>query len=47
MKKTYIEPETEALEIECIGMLCTSTGTFVGGDADEPAHAREYEEWID
>jgi len=47
MKKEYIAPETEAIEIETAGMLCSSPleGGF-GDDATTPAKAREfYDDW--
>lgn len=38
MKKLYIIPATEIIEIELTEMLCVSTS--FGEDADKPANAR-------
>ena len=46
MKKRYVEPEMEAIEMESTGMLCSSD--VEGGmndDADGGALARE-DEWM-
>ncbi|MBR4920480.1 MAG: hypothetical protein IKZ62_04080 [Prevotella sp.] len=40
MKKQYIEPQTEVLDIEYRGMLAQS----FGDPAEEPAHSREFED---
>ena len=44
MKKSYLKPETEVIEIESAGMLCLSTGV---GDADKPALSPEFGDWDD
>ena len=45
MKKTYMTPETEVIEIEIVSMICTSDlEGELGGDADNPAKARLFEE---
>lgn len=41
MKKIYIAPQTEVVEIEYRGMLAHS----IGDPASEPAHIREFEIW--
>ena len=51
MKKLYVEPLMEAMEIESEGMrLCGSVGGGISnGEATTPAHAREDEEvmeWV-
>ena len=49
MKKRYVEPLMEAMEIESEGMLCVVSGGVGNGDASTPAHAREDEEvmeWV-
>jgi hypothetical protein len=49
MKKIYMAPETEAIEIEIGGMLCNSPGSAtssdIGGDAFEPGKARFLDDW--
>lgn len=42
MKKKYIIPEAEVIEIDLQTMLCISGG--LGGDASDPALAPEFEE---
>ena len=45
MKKTYMIPETEVIDMELFGMICTSDlGSDLGGDADNPAKARLFED---
>ena len=46
MKKIYVEPWTEAMEIENEGMLCSSTGGDMSGEAGGAALTRE-DEWDD
>ena len=46
MKKMYIAPEMETIEIVPAGMLCISTG--IGDDATIPGQARFLDEdWDD
>jgi hypothetical protein len=40
MKKQYIEPQTEIVEVEYRGMLAYS----IGDPAEEPAHGRELDD---
>jgi hypothetical protein len=40
MKRLYVIPEVEVIECQTVGMLCVSGN--IGGDAAEPAHAREW-----
>ena len=42
MRKEYIEPQVEAIEILLDGILCLSGGIY--GDATEPALAPEQDE---
>lgn len=44
MKKLYIIPESELIDIEVAGMLCLSTG--IGDDAEGPAQAPPFDEDI-
>ena len=47
MKKIYLEPRTEAMEIENEGMLCASDASGdMGSDAGGAALTRE-DEWDD
>ena len=45
MKKTYMIPMTEVIDLEPSGMLCSSnlTGSF-DGDADNPGKAPLFED---
>ena len=43
MKKQYIMPKAEAIELKMTSMLCVS-GDF-GGDANEPALSPEMEDF--
>ena len=43
MKKTYITPLTESIEIELEGVLAYSTG-FNDDDATDPAKGRWYDD---
>ena len=45
MKKLYIEPEIEIIDIELSGMLCVST--LIGDDATEVANTPglDWENW--
>jgi hypothetical protein len=46
MKKRYVEPLMEDIEMESTGMLCSSdVDGSMGGDADGTALARE-DEWM-
>lgn len=47
VKKIYVGPRMEAMEMECWAMLCSSTGNDIGGDASGTALAREDDEWWD
>ena len=47
MKKIYLEPQTEAMEIESTTMMCTSTGvddTPAGGAALAPYRDDDWDE---
>lgn len=41
MRKEYIEPQLELIVMQPEGMLCLSGG--IGGNADEPGHARVFD----
>ena len=47
MKKIYLEPRTEAMEIENEGMLCSSgvDGDFSSNAAEENAKVRFMDDW--
>ena len=47
MKKIYMIPKAEVIELETIGMLCSSVGSELGGYADSPGKAREWDDWSD
>ena len=44
MKKQYIIPKAEEIELEMTFMLCVSGD--LGGDADEPAHAPDMDIFV-
>lgn len=43
MKKQYIMPQVEEIELKMTSMLCVSGD--LGGDANEPAHSPEMEDF--
>ena len=43
MKKVYIIPQLEVIELNYAGLLCLSGD--LGGIADEPGKARLYDDW--
>jgi hypothetical protein len=45
MKKIYIVPQCEEIELKYLGMLCVSGG--FGGDADSPGKSRMFDDWDD
>ena len=45
MKKEYIMPVMEKIELKMTSMLCVSGD--LGGDADEPAHSPEMDDFAD
>ena len=45
MKKRYVEPLMEAMEMESTGMLCDSLGNGFTEETTEPAKAPLYQEW--
>jgi hypothetical protein len=45
MKKRYMEPLMEAMEIESIGMLCDSLGNGFTDETTEPAKAPLLIDW--
>ena len=50
MKKTYMKPQTEAMEMDLQGMIATSDPTYGGpgsGNADAPAMPDLEEETLD
>ena len=44
MKKKYIEPLMEAIEMESIGMLCNSLDNGFTDETNEPAKARFFDD---
>ena len=47
MKKTYIIPQVDVIDLEYSGMLCSSNLTGnIDGSASDPAHAHAFD-WDD